>query len=101
MASGGGLQALDLSHNWLRRLSEKSLDGVSESLGRLDLSHNLLGDQLNPIFSTAEFRKLPRLRVLSIAHNLLAHIDGGILDGCLSLQVTQHIVGHSKAKVTY
>ena len=81
------MKEVDLSHNWLRRLSDKCLDGLSETLLSLDLSHNLLGDQLNPIFSTAEFKRLPRLKTLSLAHNMLAHIDGGILEGCLSLQV--------------
>lgn len=87
LASGVPLRTLDLSNNWLRRLTEKSLEGLSESLEILDLSNNLLGDQLNPIFSTNEFKRLPRLKVLALGNNLLSHVDGGILDGCLSLEV--------------
>lgn len=68
------------------RLTEKSLEGLTETLEILDLSNNLLGDQLNPIFSTSEFKRLPRLKVLALGNNLLSHVDGGILDGCLSLE---------------
>lgn len=32
LASGVPLQTLDLSNNWLRRLTEKSLEGLTESL---------------------------------------------------------------------
>ncbi|CAG7718947.1 unnamed protein product [Allacma fusca] len=85
LASGVPLKTLDLSHNLLRRLTEKSLEGLSETLEHLDLSDNLLGDQLNPIFSTSEFKRLPRLRSLRLSNNLLFDIDGGILEGTLSL----------------
>ena len=88
LASGVPLQTLDLSHNLLRRLTEKSLEGLAESLEVLDLSHNLLGDQLNPIFSTNEFKHLPRLRALKLGHNLIFDVDAGILEGSLSLVVS-------------
>lgn len=85
------MRKLDLSHNWLRRLTEKSLDGLTESLEELDLSHNLLGDQLNPIFSTSEFKRLPRLKILKLGSNMLSNIDNGILEGCLSMKVSLYL----------
>jgi len=92
------LQTLDLSHNLLRRLTEKSLEGLAESLEVLDLSHNLLGDQLNPIFSTNEFKRLPRLRALKLGNNLLFDIDAGILESSLSL-VEFHLDSNELRKV--
>jgi len=88
-STGTPLEHLDLSENNLRRLSDKALQGLGETLETLDLSHNLLGDQLNPIFSSQELNRLPRLRTLRLSHNGIRKIDNGLLEGTLSLQVSK------------
>lgn len=54
----------------------------------LRLSDNLLGDSLNPIFSTVEFRSLVNLRVLDLSANKIKAIEEGIFKGCEKLQVS-------------
>ncbi|KAL1441633.1 hypothetical protein MTO96_008592 [Rhipicephalus appendiculatus] len=75
-ASGVPLRVLDLSHNRVRRLSERLLEGVHGSLQELHLGSNLLGDQLSPVFATNEFRALRELRLLDLSDN---RIQGGRL----------------------
>jgi hypothetical protein len=63
------------------------LMGLHTTLQELRLADNLLGDNLNPIFSTSEFHGLGRLRHLDLSGNLIKGIEEGILKGCDNLQV--------------
>jgi len=67
------LRKLDLSSNSIYRLMDRILQMQSE-LHELRLADNLLGDNLNPIFSSNEFR------------NNLRSIEEGILKGCINLE---------------
>jgi hypothetical protein len=87
-ASGIPLIRVDFSRNRLRRLMERIFDGVESSLMELDLSHNLLGDQLNPIFSSNEFLHLRNLRSLDVSHNELRALDNNLLKGLKNLTVS-------------
>lgn len=53
----------------------------------LRLAHNLLGDSLNPIFSTIEFQSLVNLKILDISANKIRGVERGLLKGCEKLQV--------------
>lgn len=53
----------------------------------LHLTDNLLGDSLNPIFSTSELHSLTNLRVLHLSGNKIKAIEEGLLKGCEKLQV--------------
>lgn len=53
----------------------------------LRLSHNLLGDSLNPIFATVEFTSLKNLKILDISYNKIRGVERGLLKGCEMLQV--------------
>jgi hypothetical protein len=61
--------------------------GLQTTLQELRLADNLLGDNLNPIFSSSEFHGLGRLRHLDLSGNLIKGIEEGILKGCDDLQV--------------
>lgn len=63
------------------------LQSLKASLVELRLADNLLGDNLNPIFSTAEFRGLTHLQTLDLGGNAIKAIEEGILEGCENLQV--------------
>lgn len=56
----------------------------------LRLADNLLGDSLNPIFSTPEFHMLTNLKVLDLSGNKIRDIEEGLLKGCEQLQVSQN-----------
>ena len=88
-ASAIPLIRIDFSRNRLRRLMERIFDGVESSLIELDLSHNLLGDQLNPIFSSNEFLHLRNLRSLDLSHNELRALDNNLFKGLRNLTVSQ------------
>ncbi|KAG5671694.1 hypothetical protein PVAND_001879 [Polypedilum vanderplanki] len=77
---------LDFSHNSIRRLADKAFNGIQDTLLELRLSNNLLGDSLNPIFSTIEFTSLVNLQVLDLASNKIRGIERGLLRGCEKLQ---------------
>ena len=62
-------------------------DGTEDTLEEIYLSHNMLGDNLNPVFSTDEFRNLKYLRVLDLSYNGLAGISEGLITGCDELKV--------------
>lgn len=81
------LKQLDLCHNYLRRLAQRSFDGVEHSLEQLRLGHNLLGDQLNPIFATNEFFALSSLQLLDLSHNRLRALDSNLFAGLGNLTV--------------
>ena len=55
------------------------LMGLQTTLQELRLADNLLGDNLNPIFSTSEFHGLGQLRLLDLSGNLIKGIEEGIL----------------------
>ena len=82
------LRKLDFSRNVLNQLTGRLLDGLEDTLEEVYLGYNQLGDQLNPIFSTGEFRGLKRLKILDLRSNGIKAVDGGILDGCDELQVS-------------
>lgn len=81
------LVKLDLSQNSIRRLSEKSFSAVQNTIEDLRLAGNLLGDALNPIFSTTEFHGLTRLIRLDLSENRISTLEEGILKGCVHLEV--------------
>lgn len=87
------LKKLDFSHNAIRRLADKVFAGIQEELMELHLTDNLLGDTLNPIFSTAELHALTNLRVLHLSGNKIKAIEEGLLRGCEKLQVNTQIRG--------
>ncbi|XP_037911298.1 chaoptin isoform X1 [Hermetia illucens] len=80
------IKKLDFSNNSVRRLSEKSFVGLEETLNELRLANNLLGDSLNPIFSSAEFHPLINLRLLDLSGNKIKSIEEGLLKGCSKLE---------------
>lgn len=86
-ASGVPLRVLDLSHNRVRRLSERLLEGVHGSLQELHLGSNLLGDQLSPVFATNEFRALRELRLLDLSDNRIQGVDSAVFKGLDKLEV--------------
>jgi Leucine-rich repeat (LRR) protein len=59
-----------------------------DTLIELRLTDNLLGDSLNPIFSTIEFQALNNLQVLDLSGNKIKAIEEGILKGCTKLSVS-------------
>ncbi|XP_063368661.1 protein artichoke [Cydia amplana] len=81
------LRELDFSHNSLRRLPDRLLAGVRGNLTKLALADNLLGDNLNPIFSTAELHNLPALEELDLSGNSIRGLEEGLLIGCDLLKV--------------
>ncbi|KAK4881689.1 hypothetical protein RN001_005008 [Aquatica leii] len=80
------LRTVDFSGNALRRLTERLLQGLRSTLIELRLADNLLGDTLNPIFSTNEFHTLKFMQVLDLSGNGIKAIEEGIFEGCESLQ---------------
>lgn len=87
-ASNIPLKSVDFSHNLLRRLMERLLDGVEGTLQELRLGHNRLGDQLNPIFSTNEFLHLKALTFLDLSYNELRALDSNLFRGLRNLTVS-------------
>lgn len=82
------LKRLDLSHNNLRRLLDRTFDGIESSLLELDLSYNSLGDQLNPIYSCDELLHLKSLLSLDVSHNELKALDNNLFKGLRNLTVS-------------
>jgi Leucine-rich repeat (LRR) protein len=85
------LYRLDFSDNILRRLTERSLDGVRQTLKELVLRDNMLGDTLNPIFSSSELHGLTSLQVLDLRGNQLRGLEAGFIKGSPNLQVGMKI----------
>lgn len=81
------LRAIDFSGNTLRRLTERMLYALRDSLLELRLADNLLGDTLNPIFASSEFHGLVHLQHLDLGGNRIRAIEEGLLKGCDNLQV--------------
>ena len=86
-ASDVPLKIVDFSHNTMRRLAERLFDGMEDTLEEIYLSNNMLGDNLNPVFSTDEFRNLKYLRILDLSYNHLSGISEGLIEGCDELKV--------------
>ena len=86
-ASDLPLTRVDFSRNNIRRLTERLFDGVEDTLETIELGHNLLGDNLNPVFSSGEFQNLKFLRALDLSYNKLTKIEEGLLEGCNNLKV--------------
>lgn len=80
------LRFVDLSNNSMRRLSGGHLYALRDTLTEIRLGDNLLGDTLNPILSTGEFRGLGQLLRLDISRNGIRALEAGILRGCDKLQ---------------
>jgi len=87
-ASDIPLKVADFSDNQVRRLTERLFDGVEDTLEVILLGNNLLGDNLNPVFSSGEFQNLKFLRQLDLSYNHFVGIEEGILDGCTELKVS-------------
>jgi len=85
-ASDIPLKVVDFSQNSMRRLAPRLFDGMEDTLEEIYLNHNLLGDSLNPVFTTDEFYKLKFLRVLDISHNGIAGISANLIKGCEQLK---------------
>lgn len=68
-------------------MTEKVFVGLQTSLRELLLADNLLGDTLNPIFSSNEFRGLSQLRLIDLSGNQIRALEQGILEGCHELKV--------------
>ncbi|CAB4055363.1 unnamed protein product [Lepeophtheirus salmonis] len=85
-ASDIPLKHLDFSHNQIRRLTERLFDGIEDSLEVLRLGNNLLGYNLNPVYSSSEFQNLGALRELDLSSNSLVDIDDGLFRGCKNLK---------------
>lgn len=81
------MERLDFAYNDIKKLSEKQFLGVQDTLIELRLNDNLLGDSLNPIFSTAEFHPLSYLKILDLSGNEIKAVEEGLLKGCENLQV--------------
>nr|XP_012231796.1 PREDICTED: leucine-rich repeat-containing G-protein coupled receptor 4-like [Linepithema humile] len=84
--SGLNLRKLDLSGNSIHRLMDRVLQQVQSELRVLRLADNLLGDSLNPIFSSNEFHGMQELEILDLSRNGLRSIEEGILKGCTNLE---------------
>ena len=82
------LRSVDFSNNQLRRLTERLFDGVEDTIEVIKFGNNLLGDNLDPVFTTGEFRNLKLLRQLDLSYNMLTVIEEGLLDGCTVLKVS-------------
>merc|ERR1719270_3088567 len=85
-ASDIPLKIVDFSQNSMRRLAERLFDGMEDTLEEIYLSHIMLGDNLNPVFSTDEFKNLKDLRVLDLSYNGLSGISENLIDGCDELK---------------
>ncbi|CAH0559320.1 unnamed protein product [Brassicogethes aeneus] len=85
-STGLPLRKIDLSGNSLRRLTERLLSGLQSTLVELKLADNLLGDTLNPIFSSNELHGLSYLQHLDLSGNQIKAIEEGILEGCKNLK---------------
>ncbi|XP_014468508.1 PREDICTED: chaoptin [Dinoponera quadriceps] len=95
--SGLSLRGLDLSSNSIHRLMDRLLQ-VQSQLRELRLADNLLGDSLNPIFSSNEFHGMSELRILDLSRNGLRSIEEGILKGCDNLEEL-HLDGNNLSAV--
>ncbi|XP_012138324.1 uncharacterized protein LOC100882867 isoform X1 [Megachile rotundata] len=79
------LRKLDLSGNSIHKLMGRALRAQTR-LVELKLADNLLGDNLNPIFSSNEFHGMEELKLLDLSRNGLRSIEEGILKGCDGLE---------------
>lgn len=86
-ASDIPLKSVDFSDNILRRITERVFDGIEDTLEEIYLGKNKLGDQLNPVFSTSEFRRLGNLLILDLSANELKALQSDIFTGLTSLQM--------------
>ncbi|CAL1281624.1 unnamed protein product [Larinioides sclopetarius] len=84
-ASDIPLQKIDFSNNLLRRITERTFDGIEDTLKEINLSNNKLGDQLNALFSTGEFQRLTNLEKLDLSGNEIKEFQSGIFSGLTSL----------------
>ncbi|XP_046492704.1 chaoptin isoform X1 [Neodiprion pinetum] len=85
LSVGLPVEKLDLSENSITKLMDRLLQSQSR-LQELRLAGNLLGDNLNPIFSSNEFHEMRELRVLNLGQNGLRSIEEGIFKGCWKLE---------------
>ncbi|KAK2726825.1 chaoptin-like [Artemia franciscana] len=69
------LKYVDFSYNKIRRFPERLFEGIEKSLEVFRASNNLLGDQLNPFFSSSELNRLRALKILDLSSNQIKNID--------------------------
>ncbi|GIX86552.1 chaoptin [Caerostris extrusa] len=85
-ASDIPLQKVDFSNNLLRRITERTFDGIEDTLKEINFSNNKLGEQLNALFSTGEFQKLTQLEKLDLSGNEIKEFQVGLFNGLVNLQ---------------
>ncbi|KAF7991264.1 hypothetical protein HCN44_002826 [Aphidius gifuensis] len=85
LSIGLNIDKLDLSDNLIYRLMDNTLK-YTPNLKELKLGNNLLGDNLNPIFSSNEFHDLEKLKLLDLHGNGIRSIEEGIFKGCFNLE---------------
>ncbi|KAG8183463.1 hypothetical protein JTE90_002845 [Oedothorax gibbosus] len=85
-ASDIPLKKLEFSNNLLRRITERTFDGIEDTLLEINLAHNKLGDQLNSLFSTGEFLRLTQLLKLDLSGNEIKEFQAGVFNGLVNLQ---------------
>lgn len=90
-ASDIPLQRVDFSNNLLRRLTERTFEGVEDTLKSINLQSNKLGDQLNSLFATEEFQRLVSLEILDLSGNGIKDFKAGIFNGLMNLEVSKNI----------
>ena len=100
-ASDIPLKLVDFSHNSMRRLAEKLFEKMEDTLEEIYLSHNLLGDNLNTVFSTDEFHNLKFLRVLDLSYNGISGISVNLIKGCEQLKVSRLLIPNLLLKSIY
>lgn len=88
-ASDIPLKKLDFSNNLLRRITERTFEGIEDTLAEINLSNNKLGDQLNSLFSTGEFSRLTQLVKLDLSGNEIKEFQAGVFNGLVNLQVSE------------
>lgn len=73
----------------MRRITERTFEGIEDTLAEINLSNNKLGDQLNSLFSTGEFSRLTQLVKLDLSGNEIKEFQAGVFNGLVNLQVSK------------
>ena len=63
------LRGLDLSQNHLLSITTSSLSGLENSLEFLNLSHNSLGRNFQPLLDIPEIHRLKEIKILDLSYN--------------------------------
>lgn len=71
----GNLKEIDLSHNWIERISMDSFKDLSDSLTTLDLSYNKVR-----VIAAFSFAHQTQLREINLRNNEMKYLDMGIFN---------------------